>query len=61
MQRKKPQQFNVEALNFNPGSTYFSSSSPNKYHRRRRLNFRIRDGNGYFPTTISTRKFLYQT
>ena len=46
-----------------PGSTYFSSPSPDKYHRRYKLNFRIRNGNGCDLIAIPTRNFsfLFQT
>lgn len=41
-----------------PGTTYFPEPLPAEYHRRRKLNCRIRDGNGCFLTTIRTGEFL---
>jgi hypothetical protein len=39
----------------NPGSIYLPSPLPDKYYRRCKLNFRIRNGNGCFPAAIPTR------
>lgn len=45
-----------DAFNLNPGSTYCSGPSPAKYRQRSGLYYRIRNGNGCFPTTIATRE-----
>ncbi len=54
--QKKDPRF-LSSLLINSGSICFPGPSPAKYHRRCRLYFRIRNGNGCCPTTISTRKF----
>lgn len=54
---KKKDRVKTQPFLNKPGDTCFPSSLPNKYHRRCRLNFRIRDGNGCVPTSIVTKKF----
>lgn len=60
-QKKSRSLLQLRDSNLIPGSIYFSSPLPDKYLRRCRLYFRIRNGNGCYPTAIPTRKFLCQS